>query len=66
MQGKTKMFDDENEPKNQPKKLKPLDKLSVDELREGIQEMKDEIARYEKEIERKKAHAAAAASIFKS
>ena len=62
------MFDEDkdNEPRNQPKKLKPLDKLSIEELRTGIQEMKDEIVRYEKEIERKKAHAAAAASIFKS
>lgn len=59
-------FDDENEPRNQPKKLKPLDKLSVDELRQGIEDMKSEIVRYEKEIERKKAHAAAASSLFKS
>jgi len=62
------MFDEDkdNEPQNQPKKLKPLDKLSVDELREGIEEMKIEIARYEQEIERKKAHATAAATLFKS
>lgn len=60
------MFDDESEPRNQPKKPKPLDKLSIDELRQGIEDMKAEITRYEKEIERKKAHAAAASSIFKS
>lgn len=62
------MFDEDkdNLPRNQPKKLKPLDKLSIDELRQGIEDMKSEIVRYEKEIERKKAHAAAASSIFKS
>ena len=61
------MFDEDkdNEPRNQPKKLKPLDKLSIDELREGIEEMKSEIVRYEQEIAKKKAHKEAMSSLFK-
>ncbi|HEY8190249.1 MAG TPA: DUF1192 family protein [Micavibrio sp.] len=60
------LFDDENTPQNQPKKKRVLDKMSVEELRQYIDDMKEEISRVEQEIARKKAHAAAAASIFKS
>jgi uncharacterized small protein (DUF1192 family) len=59
------MFDDELEPRKQPKKLRVLDKMSIDELNEYIAEMKEEIIRVEGEIKRKKAHADAAASLFK-
>ena len=60
------MFDPENEPRNMPKKPKPLDKLSVEELEQGIREMKDEIVRYEAEIVKKKAHKEAMSALFKS
>lgn len=60
------LFDDDNTPQNQPKKKRVLDKMSVEELRQYIDDMKEEIVRVEAEIARKKAHAAAAASIFKS
>jgi len=60
------MFDDDTTPKNQPKKPKLLDNMSVDELEAYIQDMKTEITRVEQEITRKKAHAAAVSSLFKS
>ncbi len=60
------MFDDENLPRNMPKKPKPLDKLSIEELEQGIADMKDEIVRYENEIKKKKAHKDAMSSLFKS
>ncbi len=60
------MLDPENEPLNQPKKLKSLDKMSIQELEQYIQDMKDEIARVEQEIKKKKAHRDAVSSIFKS
>ena len=60
------MFDPENEPRNAPKKPKNLDNMSIEELHQYIQDMKDEILRVEKEILKKKAHKDAAASIFKS
>lgn len=61
------MFDEDkdNLPRNQPKKPKPLDNLSIDELRQGIEDMKAEITRYEKEIEKKKTHKEAMSSLFK-
>jgi uncharacterized small protein (DUF1192 family) len=59
------MFDDENLPRNMPKKPKPLDKLSIEELEQGIADMKDEIVRYEKEIAKKRAHKEAMSSLFK-
>ncbi len=61
------MFEDlDNTPRNAPKKPKPLDNMSVEELEKGILEMKDEIVRYEKEIARKKAHKDAMSKLFKS
>jgi len=59
-------LDDDNTPKNQPKKPKPLDKLSIGELEDYIREMKEEIIRVEQEIVRKKAHKDAVSSLFKS
>ena len=42
------MFEDlDNIPRNAPKKPKPLDKMSIEELEDGIREMQDEIKRYE-------------------
>jgi uncharacterized small protein (DUF1192 family) len=60
------MFEDlDNIPRNAPKKPKPLDKLSIEELQDGIREMKEEIVRYEAEIVKKKAHKDAMSSLFK-
>ncbi len=60
------MFEDlDNVPRNAPKKPKPLDKLSVEELQDGIKDMKEEILRYEAEIVKKKAHKDAVSSLFK-
>lgn len=54
--------DDTSKRKTGPKNLEPM---SLDELEKYIAELKEEIVRTEAEITRKKAHAAAAASIFK-
>ena len=59
------MFDDDLEPQKRAKPVKNLEPMSFDELAEYIEEMKQEITRAEAEITRKKAHMAAAASIFK-
>lgn len=60
------MIDPDLEPRHAPKKPKPLDNLSIEELEQGIRDMKDEIVRYEKEIAKKKAHRDAVSSLFKS
>jgi uncharacterized small protein (DUF1192 family) len=52
-------------PQKKKPQLKKLDSLSVDELRDYIEEMKSEIARVEAEIKRKQASADAASLFFK-
>lgn len=52
-------------PQKKKPQLKKLDALSVDELHEYIAEMREEIARVEGEIKRKKASADAAGLFFK-
>jgi uncharacterized small protein (DUF1192 family) len=59
------LIDDDLEPKNRPKKPKPLDGMSVDELRAYVDELKAEIARAEAAIAAKTAHLAAADAFFK-
>lgn len=59
------MFDDDLEPQKKPEKKKNLEPMSVDELENYIQDMKEEIARTEEEIKKKKAHMDAASSVFK-
>lgn len=60
------MFDDDL-PLHAKKKQAPKDlsSLSIDELETYISDLKAEITRSEDEIRRKKAHHAAASSIFK-
>ena len=58
------MFDDDLEPQKQLENIKNLEPMSLDELQNYIQEMKDEIIRTEEEIKRKKAHMDAASSVF--
>lgn len=59
------MFDDEIEPQKKMPTLKSLEPLSLDELSQYIEELKEEIARTEAEITRKKASMDAASSFFK-
>lgn len=59
------MLIDDLEPQKQPKKPKPLDAMSVDELRAYIDDLKAEIERVEAAIGSKQAHLAAAAAFFK-
>lgn len=60
------MFDLELEPRQGKKQVKNLDPLSLSELNDYVQALKDEIVRAEQEIVRKKAHLDAASSLFKS
>lgn len=60
------MFDDDTAPKKRLPVLKNLEPLSMDELAAYIDDLKAEISRTEGEMARKKAHAAAASSFFKS
>lgn len=60
------MFDDDLGPASKKPSPKNLEPMSIDELENYIMELKAEIVRTEGEIKRKKAHQAAAASIFKS
>lgn len=59
------MFDDDLEPRKPKKTLKNLEPMSIDELNAYINDMKEEIARTEAEINRKKSHMTAASSLFK-
>lgn len=59
------LMDDDLEPTNRPKKPRPLDGMSVEELRTYVDTLKAEIARVETAIAAKSAHLAAAAAFFK-
>ena len=52
-------------PKNMPKKKRDLDPMSVEELRDYISEMEDEIERVKNEITKKQSHRADVDSLFK-
>ena len=58
------MFDD-LEPQKQTKKPKPLDDMSVDELKEYVANMQAEIVRVEAAIKAKQTHMAAMDALFK-
>lgn len=60
------MFDDDLEPKTKKPKLRNLDNMSVEELKDYIEDMKAEIVRVEAEITKKQKHMNAAATLFKS
>ena len=60
------IFDDDTDPKTKKQKLRPLDNLSVPELRDYIQQLKNEIVRVEADIHKKEKHKAAADALFKS
>ncbi|MCK5555640.1 MAG: DUF1192 domain-containing protein [Alphaproteobacteria bacterium] len=58
------ILDDDLDPKTKKAKPRSLDNLSVPELREYIQQMKDEIARVEADIQKKEKHKSAADALF--
>jgi len=58
------MFNDEDFGKK-PKQIKDLEPMSLDELDDYIAQMKEEIERARREIDKKKLHMATASSIFK-
>lgn len=60
------MFDDDMQPKKTDNLNRNLEPLSLDELSAYIDDLKEEIARTESEIQKKKTHMDSAASIFKS
>lgn len=59
------IFDEDTEPKNRKKTLKPLDKLSVDELGEYLSDLRAEILRVEAEMGKKQKHLEAMDALFK-
>lgn len=56
--------DDDFDPKTKKMKQRPLDRLSVPELREYIADMKAEIARVEADIAKKEKSKSAADALF--
>ena len=52
-------------PQNMPKKKRDLDPMSVEELREYISEMEEEIERVNGEITKKQSHRANVDSLFR-
>jgi uncharacterized small protein (DUF1192 family) len=59
------LTDDDFDPRTKKMKARPLDMLSVDQLREYIADLKAEIARAEADIARKESSRHAADSFFK-
>jgi len=60
------MFDDDLPAGKAPKSPVNLETMSIDELEHYIREMEEEIQRVKAEIDKKRAHAQAASSVFKS
>ena len=58
--------DDDLDPKTKRLKLRPLDNVSVPELKDYVVQLKEEIARAEADIAKKEKSKAAADAIFKS
>jgi uncharacterized small protein (DUF1192 family) len=58
------MFDD-LEPQKQTKKPKPLDDMSIDDLKEYVANLEAEIARVEVAIKAKQTHMTAMDALFK-
>ena len=59
------ILDDDNAPKKKPGQKRPLDPLSVEDLKEYIRELQEEIKRAEAEMDRKQKHKSAADIFFK-
>lgn len=59
------MFDDDLDPKTKRLKPRSLDKLSIDDLKTYIDDLKAEITRVEDDIAKKEAHKNAISNLFK-
>jgi uncharacterized small protein (DUF1192 family) len=60
------LTDDDNESRSRPKKPRPLDNMSIDELNAYVGELQTEIVRVEAAIKAKQAHMTAMAALFKT
>ncbi|MBI3441386.1 MAG: DUF1192 domain-containing protein [Proteobacteria bacterium] len=60
------IFDDDQDPKTKKPKPCVLDHLSILELNEYIQQLREEILRVEANIQKKEKHKAAVDALFKS
>lgn len=60
------MFDDDLDPRKKKPAAKPLDPVSIPELKEYIARLREEIVRAETEIAKKEKLKSAADAIFKS
>lgn len=60
------IFDEDSDPRVKKRRPLPLDNLSVPELKEYVDQLRQEIMRVEENIEKKEKHAKAAAALFKS
>lgn len=58
-------LDDDTDPKTKRQKPRNLDNLSVPELKAYVEQLKEEIARAEADIQKKEKHKAAADALFK-
>lgn len=59
------IFDEDSDPKTKRQKLRPLDNVSVPELKEYLVQLADEIKRVQAEIDKKEKHKGAVDAIFK-
>lgn len=60
------IFDDDLDPKSKKLKIRNLDLLSVPELREYVDQLKNEIIRVEADISKKEKHKSAIDGLFKT
>ena len=60
------IFNEDTDPKTKRQKLRPLDNMSVPDLKEYAEQLKAEILRAEAEIQKKEKHKNAADAIFKT
>lgn len=59
------MFDEDFDPKTKKPVVKPLDNMSVEELRDYLERLHQEITRVETEIAKKENYKSAADAFFK-
>jgi uncharacterized small protein (DUF1192 family) len=60
------LFDDDLDPKTKKARLRPLDNMSVPELKDYLTQLKAEIARVETDLQKKEKYKSAAESLFKT
>ena len=60
------ILDEDTDPKTKRAKLRPLDNVSVPELKEYLAQLKAETARVEAEIQKKEKYKNAADALFKT